>query len=100
MNKKRINLAIIRSEKAYRYYLKDKLYFQALRIYKANEILYNLLQEYQLNCSNEEQEKICNYIFHLEDWMLQFEDNKIKVKSPIEIFIFERWKESIPFQNI
>lgn len=100
MNNLILKLAIDRSEKAYKLYLSNKLYFQALRIYKANQIVYRLLQDYQLICNSDEQEYVCNYIFHLEDWMLQFKHAELKVKNPTEVFIFERWEGAVPFQKL
>lgn len=100
MNNKQIKSAIQRSEMAYELYLKDKLFFQALRIFKANEIVYKLLQDYQLVCPIEEQESVCYYIFHLEDWMIQFEYEKLNVQNPNAVFVFERWEGAISFQKL
>ena len=96
-NKEELKLAIYRSEKAYELYAKEKLFFQALRIYKANEIVYKLLQEYQLSCSKEELDNICLFIYHLEDWMLQFETSKQEIKFLNDTFVFERWNGAIPY---
>lgn len=97
VNKQELRSAIYRSERAYQLYSQEKLFFQAIRIYKANEIIYNKLQEYQLFCPLEEQENVCNYIFHLEDWMVQFEYSKQKINNPNESFIFDRWYGAISF---
>lgn len=87
---------IYRSELAYQNYCNQKLFFQAYRIYKANKKVYLLLEEYLLECSDEMKLDVCNYLFHLEDWINQFEYNKKDIQ-PTDIFVFQRWNGAIPF---
>ncbi|MGC4130435.1 MAG: hypothetical protein QM564_12975 [Bergeyella sp.] len=90
--------AIQRSELAYSSYRQNTKYFQALRIYKANKIVYSLLEIFLLECNREDVEIICEYLFHLEDWFNQF-DCEVQ-KGNIELshnFIFERLEYSISF---
>lgn len=88
--------AIHRSELAYSEYLNQKYFFQALRIYSANKVVYSLLEEYLLECSNEIKNNVCEYLFHLEDWINQFEYYKKNI-NPTDVFVFERWDGSISF---
>lgn len=95
--KEKLLRAIYRSENAYLEYKKQQLFFQALRIYKANICVYRLLEDYLLECPNEQLKEVCNYIYHLEDWVTQFEQHKNEIQQPTDIFVFERWQEAIPF---
>jgi len=87
----------MRSEKAYTAYQSQQYYFQALRIYHANTKLYSLLEDYLFVCEEREQEDVCTYLFHLEDWMNQFKNHENKNESYTSSFVFERWKGAIPF---
>lgn len=87
---------IYRSELAYSNYCDQKYFFQAFRIYKANMKVYLHLEEYLLECPNEIKEDVCIYLFHLEDWLNQFEYHQ-KNTQPTDVFIFERWSGGIAF---
>ncbi|OCK52663.1 hypothetical protein BA768_11135 [Chryseobacterium sp. CBo1] len=89
--------AIKRSEYAYQLYTEQKQYFQALRIYKANMIIYELLNEYIFECNEAYLNLAFEYLFHLEDWFCQFDMEKSKVKNLDQHFAFTRLKESIAF---
>lgn len=89
--------AIIRSEKAYHYYSQDKKYFQALRIYYANQIIYELLNKYIYKCKEEHMDQVTEYLFHLEDWFAQFEKEMIEIDNLDQEFVFHRFENSIPF---
>jgi len=95
--KEKLLRAIYRSESAYLEYKKQQLFFQALRIYKANKAVYELLEYYLLECPNEHINDVCNYIYHLDDWLTQFEDCKKEMQSPTDVFVFERWQGGVPF---
>lgn len=88
-------IAIQRSESAYQNYKIEKLYCQASRIFNANKEVYCLLQSYIYEEGIIEIESVFNFIFHLEDWFLQFEAIKDKNQPQLEdIFVFERLKVS------
>lgn len=95
--KKDLKRSIERSQKAYELYCEDKLYYLAKRIYEANKSVYELVNQYLFCCNIEEVEDVINYIFHLEDWFLQFEKEKTKVKKLDEEFIFVSFDKSISF---
>ena len=97
MIKQKLQRAIKRSEKAYKAYQEQQFYFQALRIYRANSQLYGLLEDYLLVCEEMEQDKVCEYLFHLEDWMNQFKEHEEKNKNYTASFVFQRWEGAIPF---
>jgi hypothetical protein len=97
MIKKKLQRVIERSENAYEAYRKQQLYFQAIRIYQANIQLYGLLEDYLLECEDTEQEAVCEYLFHLEDWMNQFKAYEEKNPAYTSSFIFDRWEGAIAF---
>jgi hypothetical protein len=92
--------AITRSESAYKKYLSGKEYFKALRIYKANKLVYKHLLKLYLKNSAINDEIILEYIFHLEDWFEQFNDLKNKNNPNLQdIFIFYRFNDSPEFPS-
>lgn len=97
MIKQQLLRSILRSENAYAQYLENKRYHQALRIYKANQVIYHLLCGYSLDCNDEVLNSVLNYIFHLEDWFAQFE--KLKKSNPNleDPFVFEKLEHGIPY---
>lgn len=96
--KNKLKRAIERSELAYFYYLEDKKYFQAIRIYKANTVVYELLEEYLNFCEAQNVKIVCQYLFHLEDWFNQFEmEIKDKNMQLSQEFIFQRLEKSIAY---
>lgn len=96
--KSKLLRAIQRSEFAYSAYIENKKYFQALRIYKANKIIYDLLEEYLLLCDEKDIELVCNYLFHLEDWFNQFDEKSKGINMELSSkFVFERLNYAIPF---
>lgn len=97
MIKEKLQRAIRRSEKAYKAYQEQQFYFQALRIYRANRKLYGLLEDYLLVCEEREQDEVCEYLFHLEDWMNQFKEHEEKNKNYTTSFIFQRWEGAVAF---
>ena len=90
---------IERSQKAYDLYKTYPNYHHALHIFNANKVIYEelnkLLASDKLSYSFRNQ--IYNYIFHLEDWFLQFGLYEKHVEGLEEEFIFEPFKHSIPF---
>lgn len=89
---------IQRSQKAYDLYLKNKYYYQALRILSANKEIYRLLTENAGFWTDDNKDKIIGYIFHLEDWFQQFEQLRKTNNPTLETpFVFIRLQESIPF---
>ncbi|MDT0556646.1 hypothetical protein [Patiriisocius hiemis] len=95
--KQKLEIAIERSEAAYELYIENKLFFQANRIYKANLVVYNLLNEYVFSCSKTIRPQVYNYIFHLEDWFGQFEYTKEQLKTKTDEFAFVKWNGAISF---
>lgn len=95
--KERLKRSILRSQMAYKFYLNDKKYYQALRIFRANETIYYLLEEFLFECETSQLDEIFEYIFHLEDWFESFKSME-KTKPALEdIFIFERLEGSPGF---
>lgn len=93
----RLIRAIERSEYAFTLYSKDRLYYQALRILKANLKIYSLLQVFLYSCDQELVKDVYDYLFHLEDWFEQFKDLE-KMNPTLEgLFVFQRLSASLPF---
>lgn len=88
-----------RSEFAYQEYLKNKKYYQAKRIYSANIELMALLKEFQFLCDNTILVDLYRYIFHLEDWFLQFEKLERGIHNLDEDFVFTRLEYSFQFPS-
>ncbi|NBC57066.1 MAG: hypothetical protein GVY05_02110 [Bacteroidetes bacterium] len=98
MNKKlQLERAILRSEAAYALYISQKKYHQALHIYKANLRVYELLLEYAEFCSSSNLNLVFEYIFHLEDWFVQFKNQEKEVTSLEDLFVFSRLLNGIPY---
>lgn len=90
--------AIECSEKAYQLYLTEKKYFQANRIYNANKFLYKKLQKFLVKNNVEElNNEIYLFLFHLDDWFLQFKHHSKTVKDLSDLFVFERITNGIGF---
>jgi hypothetical protein len=97
---KKIIRSISRSQSAYQLYLEDRFYFQALRIYKANVQLYSLLNEFVFSCDELILRDVLNYIFHLDDWLIQFKQAEDKLNPNLEdLFVFDRLNKSISFPS-
>lgn len=92
----KISFNLERSQRAYRLYCENKNYAQALRIFKANVEIYNIII---INCEAWSQtQPIIDYIFHLEDWFEQFKNLEQEMSPKLEDkFIFERLDCYIPF---
>lgn len=92
---------IKRSEMAYKIYCENKSYHHALHIFHANEIVYDelniLLREQDL--SNGVLDLAVKYLFHLEDWFLQFSILEIDIVSPEQKFSFSPLEDSIPYPS-
>ena len=89
---KRIKLKFIyhnmtRSNRAYQMYKNKPTYYNACHI---NQLLIDDLTEEQL-------QEVINYIFHLEKWFIQFDNEKNKIKDIEETFIFQAFDDHIPF---
>lgn len=86
-----------RSEAAYKLYVPGKKYYQALRIYKANQTIYSLLITHS-HLLNDIKEMVMTYLFHLEDWFEQFEQ-EVRIKQPRlnTHFVFKRLESSPAF---
>ena len=93
----KLRKTILHSQAAYEEYKAAKLYFQALRIYKANKKIYKLLDKYKFYADSETIIEVFNYLFHLDDWFLQFEALENKNPNLEDEFIFVRFEKSIPF---
>lgn len=90
----KLQKAIGRSQSAYELYVSEKKYFQALRIKFANTSIYELLESYLYECTEDEIEGVQQYIFHLEDWFNQFEELENDLPSLESEFVFQRLKDS------
>lgn len=90
--------AIERSELAYQLYLEEKKYFQAIRIYNSNKLIYSILESILIEENSFDRNKIINYIFHLDDWFSQFNET-VESRSFVlnETFVFERIEGMFPF---
>ena len=88
-----------RNQLAYQEYLTTTKYYQANRIYSVNTEILNLLKEFQFICDKDIEELTIKYIFHLEDWILQFLEHKKKIKSIQDKFVFDKLNESFEFPN-
>ena len=74
------------------------MYYQALRIYKANEEVYRLLQEYLYESDMKDSKALISFIFHIEDWVEQFNNTVKKLKpQPEDVFVFDRLLNSIEY---
>lgn len=99
MIKFKLQKAIYRSEYAYKFYVENKYYLQAKRIYNSNKLVYKLLEKYLLECDEFEKKDICDYLFHLDDWMNQFDYYSQEIYDHEEPFVFERCSGAIPYPN-
>lgn len=97
MIKNKLKRAMNRSENAYMLYIHEKKYFQALRIYQANKIVYELLNEYIFECNEIHLKLVYEYLYHLEDWFAQFENEKLSVEDLNQSFAFQSLEGSIRF---
>lgn len=92
---------IKRSEAAYRIYSKHPNYHHALHIFHANKKVYTCLNDLlELEVMNKEVSiKVFDYLFHLEDWFLQFSALEKKVENIEDRFSFDSLKNSIPYPS-
>lgn len=91
---------IKRSEIAYQLYCKNKNYHHALHIFYANEVIYDELSVLlEKETSDSLLELIVNYLFHLEDWFLQFSKLEQRVESPQQEFLFLPLEKNIPYPS-
>lgn len=92
---------IARSEAAYHIYSEHPNYHHALHIFHANEKVYtclnNLLEREVM--TKERSTKVFDYLFHLEDWFLQFTTLEKEVESIEDSFSFDSLKNSIPYPS-
>jgi hypothetical protein len=99
----KLELAILRSiertTRAYNLYKEDRMFYQALRIHKANKQVYELLVQFSHTCEESILKDVHNYIFHLEDWFEQFDKFVTETIQLEDVFVFERLKNSIPFPS-
>jgi hypothetical protein len=94
----KLTQAIERSELAYQLYIKEKKFFQAIRIYNSNKLIYSILESILIEEISLDKKTIINFIFHLDDWFSQF-DKTLEYQS-IELndtFVFERIEGMFPF---
>lgn len=99
-SKEKLIIAIERSQTAYAFYKEDKMYYQALRIFSANQVVYKILEEFLLSRQSNLREEILLYIFHLEDWINNFETTVNLQKPALEDhFVFNRLKNSFEFPS-
>ena len=88
-----------RSQQAYKAYVGEKKYYQALRIFQANQAIYILLPEGAGKYGAHE-EAIITYMFHLEDWFQQFLQLQGKINPALEDeFVFLRLEGAPAFPS-
>jgi hypothetical protein len=91
---------IERSQKAYQLYLSDKRYFQALRIFNANQQIYHIVASGEIS-DDSIRDLIVEYVFHLEDWFVQFKYFERSQKPELEdVFVFEPLSDSVRFPKL
>jgi hypothetical protein len=91
---------IERSQLAYSLYVKEKRFFQALRIYKANKEIYSLLNRCAYLWNDSIRSTIFEYLFHLEDWFEQFDNLRSSRSFNLDDeFVFGRLSSSIPYPS-
>ena len=93
----RLYVNILQSEYAYRLYLKDRRYYSAKRIYLSNLEILDSLNEYKYIVDRESVDAVINYIFHLQDWILQFNETEKVLVGIEDIFAFQKLVNHIPF---
>jgi hypothetical protein len=94
----KLKKSILRSETAYKKYLAGKEYYKALRIQKANKMVYKYLVKIYSKETTINDALFLSYIYHLEDWFEQFEDLRLKENPSLEdLFVFTRFKDSPEF---
>ena len=95
----KLNVAMQRSKLAYDLYLVDKKYFQAKRIHKSNIELYEILSKIIYRKDIENRDMLFDFLFHLEDWLEQFEEHKNTILdiSLNSEFVFSRLENSPTF---
>lgn len=98
MIKTELKRNILRSQRAYELYKENRKFLCALRIYKSNKRIYQLLEKLLCTLDEEIKNDVINYIFHLEDWFEQFEcERELKKPKLADDFVFERYEFSIPY---
>lgn len=95
---KKLIRAIERSELAYQLYQKEKKYFQAIRIYNSNKLIYSILESILIEENGLDKNMIVKFIFHLDDWFSKFNET-LESRSFLlnEKFVFERIEGMFPF---
>lgn len=93
----KLGRAIKRSQRAYELYLGNKYYYQALRIFNANETVYLLLQDFVYECKESDLDQVFLYLFHLEDWFRSFKLMEQGGPDLNDTFVFERLNDSPAF---
>ncbi len=98
---KALNNSIALSQAAYDAYKNDKKFYQALRIYNANKRVYKHLENALDDTDSETVLKVIqNYLFHLDDWMHQFEFEKELLKPSLnQTFVFQRLEGMIAYSE-
>lgn len=92
---------IERSQKAYALYKTNPTYHHALHIYHANKIIYEELNNLlgseitDINFKN----GIYTYLFHLEDWFLQFNLQEKQITNSEDRFVFAPLEYNISFPS-
>lgn len=98
MIKTELKRNILRSQRAYELYKENGKFLCAVRIYKSNKRIYQLLESFLTICDEDIKNDVINYIFHLDDWVEQFECERELLKPKLaDNFVFERHEFSIPY---
>lgn len=92
---------IQRSQLAYELYSKCPNYHHAMHIFRANEKVYDCLNNLlQLDTINSQMsKKVFNYLFHLEDWFLQFSIMEEQVENIEGKFSFDPLQNNIAYPS-
>lgn len=88
-----------RAEVAYQNYKISPSYHHAKHIYHANKMIYEELNRLLSQPANFSYDirQIIEYLFHLEDWFLQFEKLENSIEDLEQEFIFMPFKNFISF---
>lgn len=97
MNIRKLQRAIRRSQIVYLKYLESKTYLAAKRIYSANIEVYDLLKDYLYEVEDDLFEATVEYMSHMEDWFLQFNEEEKQITNISNLFAFERVNGGISY---
>lgn len=96
----KLKVSLTRTNEAYKlYHNSGRKFLFAMRIYKANIKIYEILEDFLVCCDESQFQDVINYIFHLDDWFFQFEQLKKSNPKIDDEFVFERASGAIPYPS-